>query len=104
MGTVTQIGQIGLSRASAKEILKELAEDSSNVHFVKHALDRMEEREIDTVQVLRIIGRGSIIEEPTEEIRGDWKCTLQGLSTGQRLTVCVAIRRSSRSVFIVTVY
>lgn len=104
MGTVTQIGQIGLSRARAKEILKELAEDSSNVHFGRHALDRMEEREIDTVQVLRIIERGSIIEGPTKDIRGDWECKLHGLSAGQRLTVCVAIRRSGRSVIIVTVY
>lgn len=75
-----------------RETIRSIAADSRNVAFGAHALERMEEREITTLDALRVLRIGEIVGdiEPGKNA-GEWKCKV------------VAGRRGSREIGVATV-
>src|SRR4051812_36584407 len=72
--------------------IRQAASDSKNVAFGDHALDRMEERGISTLEALRVLRVGEIKGEiQAGKSRGEWKCKV------------VARRRGSREIGVITV-
>ncbi len=78
--------------AQLRDQIRKLATDSKNVFFGDHALDRMEEREITTLDALRVLRTGEISGDiaPGKNV-GEWKCKI------------VAGRRGSREIGVATV-
>ncbi len=64
--------------SAARGLLEQIrgyAADSENVAFSNHALERMEERDITDVEVIRVLQQGSIAGSPwVEERKGDMAC------------------------------
>lgn len=75
----------------AKAILNDLASDGRRVFFTRHAEERMVEREITRMQVLRCLQVGSFEEEPARDARGSWAMRLRLFTAGEYIRVAVAI-------------
>ncbi|MBV0932374.1 DUF4258 domain-containing protein [Marinobacterium weihaiense] len=89
--TQSKVVKIPLSVKQAKEILSTVAQDSSRVIFTDHAEQRMYERDISRVDVLRVLSTGKIVEGPAQEPKGNWKMTVEGVSAGSAITVVAVI-------------
>jgi len=85
-------------------LVQETAEDSSKVKFAEHALDRMEERGITTLDTLRVLRSGDI-KGPIEagKNKGEWKCKIVKLMKGTREIGVVTIVMSVGRLFVKTV-
>jgi hypothetical protein len=84
--------------------VRKTAVDSSNVAFSDHALDRMEERDITTLDALRTLQTGDIVGaiEPGKST-GEWKCKMVARKKGSRdLGVVSVVLRTGR-LFVKTV-
>ena len=75
----------------AKAILNDLASDGQRVFFTRHAEERMVEREITRMQVLRCLQVGSFEEEPARDVRGNWAMRLRLFTAGEYIRVAVAL-------------
>jgi len=53
-----------LSKAKARRIVREVAQDSSRAEFVEHAERRMRQRRITRTRVMRCLKRGDIVQGP----------------------------------------
>ncbi len=86
-----RVVKLPLQQAQAAKILKETAKDTSKLIFTNHAEERMNEREITRVDVIRVLCKGSIVEGPSLSAKGSWEMRVEGMSAGSSLTVAVAI-------------
>ena len=71
---MADIPLLNLTPKAALEILRECAADDRRMFFSPHARQRMVERQITRLQVLRCLEKGSL-GEPHRDVRGDWRCT-----------------------------
>ncbi|ALM86998.1 DUF4258 domain-containing protein [Bordetella sp. N] len=87
-------------------IVRGLATDTVNVKFSGHALDRMRERGYTTTQVYACIRKGSLYEPVHQDIRGDYKCTLRHICSGDEVKVAIALKRNDRGgwIAVITVF
>ena len=93
-----------LTPAIAEKRIKQAAAVSDNIKWSKHALERMELREIFDVDVLRILRDGMISGEPEETpTEGEWKCKMVRRLRGAREAGVVAIILTSNCLFVKTV-
>jgi hypothetical protein len=103
-----KVVQLTLSRPSALHLIREVAEkDTARVIFTNHALKRMRQRKITTMQVLACLRKGQIVEGPAPSIKGNWECKLRWQQAGDIVTVVVAIDQhpvTGEKVLIITVY
>jgi hypothetical protein len=76
--------------------------DCERTIFTKHALRRMQQRQIPPSAVLDVIERGEIIEERVDE--GDKVFTLLGFSSGRALHIVVCRTPPSRDCIVKTAY
>ena len=86
------------------EIIRKAAMDSGNVGYSEHALDRMEERDITTMDVLRVLRTGDIVGGiESGRQAGEWKCKMVARKKGSRdIGVVTVVLRSGR-LFLKTV-
>ncbi|MCA3487208.1 MAG: DUF4258 domain-containing protein [Rhodobacter sp.] len=94
-------------RPSPQKLLasvRTLAATSGNVSFGKHALDRMEERNITTLDVLRVLRSGEI-EGKIEAGQGlgEWKCKIVERRPRARAIGVATIVKKENRLFIKTV-
>lgn len=84
--------------------IRAAARDSNNVGWSEHALDRMEEREITTLDALRVLRTGDIVGEiEAGRGSGEWKCKVVALKKGSRdIGVATVVLQSGR-LFVKTV-
>lgn len=78
--------------------VRKIAVDSGQVSWSDHALDRMEERDITTLDALRVLRTGDIIGdiEPGKS-PGEWKCKMVARKKGSRaMGVATVVLRSGR--------
>ena len=61
------------------------------------------ERSIDLLEITQCIRLGTVLGDPYETPRGDWKAEFFRHAAGKNLTVVVALRRDTRAV-VVTAY
>jgi hypothetical protein len=80
------------------------AADSANVKFSNHALDRMEERGIATMDALRVL-RGGSIKGAIEagKAKGEWKCKVVKPMKGAREIGVITIVMAAGRLFVKTV-
>lgn len=84
--------------------IHELAQDSDNVSWTNHAIERMDERGITTLDALRVLRIG-MIEGPIEPglSPGEWKCKITAPSKGSREIGVVSVVAHRQRIFIKTV-
>jgi hypothetical protein len=87
----------------AEKRIREAANTPGGVVFGSHARERMLEREIDDVDVLRVLRSGCMdgVPEPAEP--GEWKCKVTKQIKGARNVGVVAIILRSKRLFVKTV-
>jgi hypothetical protein len=83
--------------------IREAANTPGGVVFGNHARERMLEREIDDVDVLRVLRSGDIVGEPEPAEPGEWKCKVTNPIKGARDVGVVAIILRSKRLFVKTV-
>lgn len=102
------IAEFPLTEQSAKKIIRDLASNHTNrIKFRRHTKDRQGQRVITDRQILNVLKSRScvITEGPYREPNGSWKFNLEGMASGDRIRVVVALYRHENdpSAFIVTV-
>ena len=85
-------------------IIRRLANDSANVAIGYHALDRMEERGITTLDILRVLRAGDVIGKiEAGKNLGEWKCkVVERRKRARDIGVATVVMKDSR-LFIKTV-
>ena len=103
---MTNVVDFDFSAPSALAILRECAKDDRRVQYSPHALQRMNERKVTNMQVLRCLCRGTITENPHRDIKGDWKCTVSNYDSGQYINVAVVFKQNKNNerAVIITVF
>lgn len=87
--------------------IRKVAQDSSRVYLSKHVQDRMEERGITQIQVLRCLCSGDFLEGPIldSEKQLGWKSTQRALSAGVWVeVVSKLIERADGHIIVITAY
>jgi hypothetical protein len=92
-----------LTPGMAEQRVRATAKDSDNVIFSEHALERMEERGFDDIQVLEILRTGMVTEQPTLTEFKEWKCKIEKKLRGGREAGAVVIILQNAKLFIKTV-
>lgn len=84
--------------------IRKLAANSANVAFGNHALDRMDERGMTTMDVLRVL-RNGVIEGRIEAGQGlgEWKCKIVERRPRARAMGVATIVKQEGKLFIKTV-
>ena len=84
--------------------IRELAEDSDNIVWTRHALERMEEREILDKDVLRVLRTGLINIHSIRpgEVAGDWVCKMTQRMKGSRDVGVITVVSSGNKLIVVT--
>ena len=103
MNKNTNVLDFDLSRANAKRIITEIVKESGRVFFTDHAEQRMKQRKITRIQVLRCLQHGSFTEGPYRDIKGNWKFNIDSFSAGENLTVTAALDRDNSGNYIVVI-
>lgn len=95
--------ELRLTRERIEQRVHELAAQGE-VAFSGHALDRMEERDISDIQVIRVLKRGDLrgeVEAGTG--KGEWKCKIVDTGRGAREIGVVTLLIKNRRLFVKTV-
>ena len=87
----------------AEKRIHAAAQRSEMVILGTHARERMQEREIDDADVLRVLRQGIVVDAPEPAEPGEWKCKIVRRIRGSRdVGVVTIILRDSR-LFVKTV-
>ncbi len=97
------VSKYRLTAAVAQKRIREAATSSSRVITSNHARGRMREREIDEIDVLRVLRNGIVLGDPVPAEMGEWKCKLVRTMKGTRDVGVIAIILRNGNVFIKTV-
>ena len=92
-----------LTAAIAQNRIRGLAVKSDTIIWSSHAHERMEEREIYDIDVLRVLRSGLIVGNPELTSTGEWKCKVSSPIRGAREVGVVTIILKSNRLFIKTV-
>lgn len=91
------------SKAEAQRIVRELV-GKSMVSWSKHAKERMEERNINTQQVLTCLAKGKVTENPVLANKGGdsggYDITIERLTAGDYLRVGVCLKFSQTALVV----
>lgn len=95
----------GITAETARKLIKQIASDSSRVFIVPHAQKRMDERCITRTQILRCLLHGRIVEGPAQQIRGNWRFTVETCCAGEGINVVAEIEEdiNGNTIIVVTV-
>lgn len=86
------------------QMVQEISRDSSKVKFGFHALSRMEERGITTLDSLRVLRSGNIKGSiDAGQNKGEWRCKIVKQMKGTREIGVVTIVMSVGRLFVKTV-
>lgn len=87
-----------------EQLVRVRAVDSRNVSFGSHALDRMEERDISTLDALRVLRTGDLVGDIVAGRQtGEWKCKMVARKKGSRDMGVVSVVLRSGRLFVKTV-
>ena len=93
-----------LSQADAERLIREIALDTSNIIFGDHSFERINEREINIDECIRILREGYVEPTPTINGNGDWEFIVSKKIRGERAAgLATIILRNNNKVFIKTV-
>lgn len=100
---MAEILAMRLSRPNAQKLLREWAKETRSVFFTDHAKQRMRERGITNVQILRCLRLGAIVDGPVQTLKGGWKLDVRMQSSGDDLEVVVELNLKDQ-IIVITVY
>lgn len=80
-----------LGRREVVARVHELARNTFNITWTKHALERLDERGVTTRQVLSTMRLGEAERDPSPDQDGDWEVVLIKRSAGKLVRVVVAL-------------
>lgn len=88
-----------------RRLIAATAADSSRVIFTNHARLRMRQRRILLTQVQYALQRGYVVEPAHQDLKGNWKCTLQATVAGDLVKVAAALIEddAGNTVVVITV-
>lgn len=103
---MSNIVALDLTLSNAKQLIVEIAKDSSRIFYTTHAEKRMKQRKITRSQVQRCLQHGQITEGPCRDIHGKWCLTLEAFSAGEPVAVVAALDKDSNGnmIIIITSY
>jgi hypothetical protein len=110
MTKVAPILEFPLTEITALKLVRNIAANHSNkVQLSRHTRkERMPERGISLKQVLDALSSKSnwITEGPYQEPGGDWRCTIQGVASGDTLGIVIRFKRleSDPNILVITVF
>jgi hypothetical protein len=102
-----KVAKFKLTATKARERIRALSAESARTGgliWTEHIQERMQERDIDSDAVLKILRHGDVAGEPSEGDKpGDWKVKLtHKMPTGRVAGVVIVITRDDRLVLITT--
>ncbi len=92
-----------LSSAEALEVIRLIAADGSRIFVVDHARRRQRERLVTRRQIELCCQRGTIVEGPFVNGRGNWQVSLFRHAAGEVITCAVAVEWPE-ALIVVTVF
>jgi len=104
MKTKAKVLKINPSDKWVKETIQDIAMKSSErVYFTNHATERMQERDITNIQVIRCLRHGKVIEGPSVNMKGNWKLTMEIISSGDLIRVVSELDRNKEGDYVVII-
>ena len=91
----TPASEFPLRMSVAKKIINDLAKNHKHrIRIGKHTKDRMVERGVSIRDIFNVLSspRSMLLEEPARQPNGDYICPLLGVSSGERITVVIALK------------
>ena len=98
-----KVAAMRLTAAIAQKRIREIAQITENVIWGTHARERMHEREIFDVDVLRVLREGYVDDAPELTERNEWKCKVTLKIRGGRTAGVVTIILHNGKLFVKTV-
>lgn len=84
--------------------IRQSSADSSNVAFVKHALDQMRARHVNQAMAMEVLRMGRMHRPPEPDIRfAGLKCRMEHFVSGMNVAVVVAVEYPEPGLTVVTV-
>lgn len=83
-----------MSDAILARRIAEVSEDSVNVIITAHAKKQMRRRRILLTQVMKVLQRGRVVEPAQQDMRGNWKCTLELLVSGDLVKIAAVVKET----------
>lgn len=84
--------------------IRKSSAESSNVAFVKHALDQMRSRHVNQAMVMEVLRMGRMYKPPEPDIRfTGLKCRMEHFVSGLNVAVVVAVEHPEPGLTVVTV-
>jgi hypothetical protein len=94
----------GFSRSEAQKCIRRWAREPASLLLSIHARERMDERGISELDVLRALSRGCLDGGVLEVDQGEWKCKMTLRIRGERVAaVVVLILREASMLLVKTV-
>ena len=97
-----EIAPLRLTAAMALRVIREIAADTNHIVVIAHARRRGRQRDITRRQIELCAQKGTIIEGPFMNQRGNWQVSLQRHAAGEEITCAVVIERRTRLIVITT--
>jgi hypothetical protein len=93
-----------LRRRIATIALASMDSDTPRVIVLPHAKKQMKRRGITPRQMYDVLMKGYVVEHAHRDIKGNWKCTLEYRTAGERVKVAAALADvDGESVVVITV-
>lgn len=99
-----RIVKFKLPDTQAKKLLNQIAENTGDVKFTKHARQQMRKRKITLPQVIDCLRRGVIIESPCLNYQGNWKLTIEHYTCGETIACAAEIDMTSPKIIVITAF
>lgn len=90
-----------LSRQKAQEMLRALP--SERIFVVRHAEQRMAERDVSLPDVLDCLHKGRIEEGPGSMPDGAWRVTVSWFRAGRKLAIVTELKEDDQGVFAIII-
>ena len=96
------VTMLDVSPTDALEYVKLALENSRLFSISAHARERMDERDINIDQVIKVLEQRQFSEEPTRDVQGRWRCRFDGFTSGEDIGVVVGFSRYELEGVLVT--
>ncbi|MGL4635679.1 MAG: DUF4258 domain-containing protein [Beijerinckiaceae bacterium] len=100
---MAEIVPLELTEKRALQIVREIAKDTNNIVIIEHSDKARRKRGFSRRQIELCVQKGTIVEGPFLNQKGNWQVNLFRHAAGEELTCVVAIELP-KSLIIVTVF
>lgn len=100
---MTAVLKFKMSNEMLRRKIAKIAADSSRVVITQHAKQRMRQRKVLLRQVLDVLHGGKIVEPAHQNTHGDWCCTLEKLTAGDRVKVPAVLESKDSGEFVIVI-